>query len=385
MSNLKLRLLIIINLTFFNIVCFAQNKFSVTVEFPDMLYSKNISVSYNNGKIIKKIDLPMENKITISDTLYSKYAIIKVTIDSNNFCKRSTTNTFYITKKQASVTFTSLKYPNENTSQIRYKLTNVYNADTIANQFYLYTAVERNKLNDFAISIEKKDSINARDFAMNKLLVKNLISKEMRFIKKNKTNYFSFQVFKNEIAPNIFANPDSTLHFYKNIFPANLRNTPEGKEIMKILTGRKIASSEGIQAPDFKLTDINGKRIELKDYKGKYVLINFWASWCVPCIAELPSIKKISNQYFPEKLIIITNTIDKDTLAFLAAIKKYGMSDWINVYNSTDLEKKFGGVTAIPQLFLIDPKGKIVYNRNFNPIDNNTLTRLNQILKKDLQ
>ena len=385
MSNLKLRLLIIINLTFFNIVCFAQNKFSVTVEFPDMLYSKNISVSYNNGKIIKKIDLPMENKITISDTLYSKYAIIKVTIDSNNFCKRSTTNTFYITKKPASVTFTSLKCPDENTSQIRYKLTNVYNADTIANQFYLYTAVERNKLNDFAISIEKKDSINARDFAMNKLLVKNLISKEMRFIKKNKTNYFSFQVFKNEIAPNIFANPDSTLHFYKTNLPANLRNTPEGKEIMKILTGRKIASSEGIQAPDFKLTDINGKRIELKDYKGKYVLINFWASWCVPCIAELPSIKKISDQYFPEKLIIITNTIDKDTLAFLAAIKKYGMSDWVNIFNSTDLEKKFGGVTAIPQLFLIDPKGKIVYNRNFNPIDNNTLTRLNQILKKDLQ
>lgn len=381
MSNLKLILLTIINITL-NIVCFAQNKFSVTVEFPDMLYSKNISVSYNNGKIIKKIDLSMENKITISDTLYSKYATIKVTIDSNNFCKWSTTNTFYITRSPASITFTSLKCSDQNTSQIRYKLTNVYNADTIANQFYLYTAVERNKLNDFARSIEKKDSINAQDFTMNKLLVKDLISKEMSFINKNKNNYFAFQVFKNEIAPNIFANSDITLHFYKTNFPDNLRNTPEGKEIMQILNGRKIASSENMEAPNFKIMDIQGNRIELKNYKGKYVLINFWASWCVPCIAELPSIKKISDQFFPEKLIIITNTIDKDTLAFLAAIKKYGMSDWINIFNSSDLEKKFGGVTAIPQLFLIDPKGKIIYNRNFNPIDNNTLTRLNQILKR---
>ena len=58
--------------------------------------------------------------------------------------------------------------------------------------------------------------------------------------------------------------------------------------------------------------------------------------------------------------------------------------DWTNVYNSTGLQKQFGGVAAIPKLFLIDPSGKIIYNRNFKLNDDEKLSRLNKRLRKEL-
>lgn len=358
-------------------VSFGQNKFSVSIRFPKELESQKVELSYDNGRIVKKVPILLhQNTIIISDSFYFRYAIINIHIDSNRF-NLPAFSSFFVDKKPADITFKK----NADANSGPFRLFNAYDRINMGIALDKYTAPEQEAIAEIWSRPAAADSIDS----LNMIAMKNLLYKELDFIRHNKEQYFYFSFFRTNIAPNFFMDPDSMMHFYKTNFPANLRNTPEGKEIMKILYGRKIAISENMIAPYFKVIDIHGKQVELKDCKGKYVLINFWASWCIPCVGELPAIKKISDRYFPGKLIIITNTIDRDTLAFLAAIKKYGMSDWVNTYNSADLERKFGGVAAIPQLFLIDPKGQIIYNRNFKPIDNDKLTRLNKILKERIQ
>ena len=269
---------------------------------------------------------------------------------------------------------------NSNKNSDNYTLVNAFDIIKKEESVEKYTAKEREAFVAFQSETTSGDS----SYFINQRLVRNWNNKKLDFIKHHKDHYFSFWLFRTEIASNFFMDSDSLLYFYKTVFPISLRNSNEGKEIMEIQYGRKLASSENMQAPDFTVTDIHGKKFELKNCKGKYVLINFWASFCIPCVGELPAIKKISDHYFPGKLEIITNTIDKDSSAFLLALNKYGMTDWANIYKDPGLIKKYGGAGGIPQLFLIAPNGKIIYNRNFKKGDDEKLDRLNEIIKERL-
>lgn len=356
---------------------FGQNKFSVSIHFPKELANQKVEISYQDGRSLKKVPFLLnQNVITISDSFYYNRAIILVHIDSNqlNFPIYSS---FFVGKEPASITFNDRK----NIAGEPYTLKNAVDVEKMEAEVQQFTSPEIKALNSFQSDTTSNDS----SFAVNKKLVRNWIDKKLDFISQHRNEYFSFWLFRREVAPNFFMDPDGLMHFYKTNFPNTFRNSTEGKKVMEILYGRKLASSVNMRSPDFNVTDIHGNKIELKDCKGKYVLINFWASWCIPCVGELPAIKKISDRYFPNKLVIITNTIDSDSLAFLHALKKYGMTQWVNVYKDVELIKKFGGAVAIPQLFLIDPLGKVIYNRGFNIVDNEKLSRLNKILKKRLQ
>lgn len=359
---------------------FGQNKFSVSIHFPRKFTNPKAELSYDNGITERTVRFILtHNTITIADSFYSKFATVEIRIDSNNL-NLPGYNLFYIGKKPASITFKNRNSATANSIK-SFVLINAYDVMNMGgNELSRYTSVEQKTISEIWSRSDVADSIDD----LNRIAQKRLLNKKLEFISNHKGKYYSFWLFRKEIAPNFFMDPDSSLHFYKTNFPPSVRNSLEGKEVSKILYGRKIGTSEGLAAPNFKVTDIHGKSIKLQDYKGKYVLINFWASWCVPCVKELPAIKKMSDQY-SDKLEIITNTSDEDSSAFLNAIKSYGMTNWINVYRDFDFTKKFGGVSAIPQLFLIDPDGKIIYNRNFKESDYEKLTRLNQILKGKLR
>ena len=117
----------------------------------------------------------------------------------------------------------------------------------------------------------------------------------------------------------------------------------------------------GNKAPDYAARDINGKVVSPADDKGRYVLLDFWASWCVPCVESLPMLKQLQKDYGPDKLKLISITLDTQRDAFDRALKEHGM-DWTQIYGNRDLIKAFN-IGPIPQVVLIGPDGNVAYIR----------------------
>jgi thiol-disulfide isomerase/thioredoxin len=115
---------------------------------------------------------------------------------------------------------------------------------------------------------------------------------------------------------------------------------------------------EGAVAPDFTLKTSTGDTFTLSDYRGGYVMLDFWGTWCGWCVEGLPNVKEIAHRY-KGKLTVVSVDCGDSEEAWQNGIKKYGM-DWIQVYNSRAdaIDSKFA-VHGYPGFYLIDPEGKI--------------------------
>ena len=121
------------------------------------------------------------------------------------------------------------------------------------------------------------------------------------------------------------------------------------------------APQKGFLAPDFSLSDMDGQTITLSELKGKPIMINFWASWCTPCRAEMPAIESVYKNYRDEDLIILgINTTNQDNINDATAFAdKMGVTFPILF----DLDGSVGilyQVRALPSTFFIDKQGVIV-------------------------
>jgi len=127
-------------------------------------------------------------------------------------------------------------------------------------------------------------------------------------------------------------------------------------------------TKKGFKAPALITKDISHTAINLSHYKGKYVLLTFWASWCVPCLQEMPAIKKIHDSYSTDKLKVISVSIDLDSVAFAKAMVKNKMN-WTNILDwKREIFKAYGG-DGVPAVFLINKEGIIVYSDNEEPFE----------------
>lgn len=181
-----------------------------------------------------------------------------------------------------------------------------------------------------------------------------------KFIGENPDSYVSLDALKEAAGAVIDVVKNDPVF---NSLSERLKTSPEAKDFKSLIDARKEVVI-GNQAPNFIQNDINDKPVSLSDFKGKYVLIDFWASWCGPCRAENPNLVKAYQKYKNRNFTILSVSIDRP------GHKK----DWLNAIQSDHLEwtqvsdlkffnnsvAKTYGITGIPQNFLIDKNGVIV-------------------------
>ncbi|NPA43715.1 MAG: AhpC/TSA family protein [Chlorobi bacterium] len=145
----------------------------------------------------------------------------------------------------------------------------------------------------------------------------------------------------------------------KNLYallPDNEKNGFYGQKIKNYLERTSKISENKLV--NFEFEDINGKKYQLQDFRGKMILLGFWATWCGPCMAEWPLLKKIAAH--KDKIVVISISIDKDKERWRKKVKASGLP-WIHVHylQKEDLKQKFY-ISGVPDHILIDENGKIV-------------------------
>lgn len=113
------------------------------------------------------------------------------------------------------------------------------------------------------------------------------------------------------------------------------------------------------QAPDFKLDDLDGKPLSLAASHGKVILLNFWATWCGPCRAEIPDLIELQKKYADRLQIIGLDVDDDDT----TEVKKFVTANGINYpigMATNEIRIQYGGVAALPTSFVLDDQGRVV-------------------------
>ncbi|WP_029275933.1 TlpA disulfide reductase family protein [Pedobacter borealis] len=141
-----------------------------------------------------------------------------------------------------------------------------------------------------------------------------------------------------------------------------IKQMPSGQKYAAYL--KKIAqATTGARAPDFTLLDTAGKKVKLSSFKGKYVFLDFWASWCGPCMAEMPNVLKVYNKYKNKNFTVVGISSDtpNNSKKWMKAIRTNKLF-WTQLIQDMENVSKLYNVTSIPRSFLINPEGEIIAN-----------------------
>ena len=256
-----------------------------------------------------------------------------------------------------------------------------FNKITIENDKYLDIPSYRNFL-QYYINVKTRNILAIMDSSESKLPhdYSNATLKVIDEIKNKKLK--EYLVFENTKSKLEFEGADN-FEMQKEYFLKNNSDSLYAREIRKIYTNKLLLAS-GKEAPGFTCADINGSNFSLKDFKGKYVYLDFWATWCGPCRQENPSYLKLQSDYKGKDIVFISISIDEEKESWEKFVKE-SPSDGLSLITTGGIESnvaKAYQINGIPTFVLIDRAGKIINSQAPRPSDKELRKTLNTLLEK---
>ncbi|MBC8259109.1 MAG: TlpA family protein disulfide reductase [SAR324 cluster bacterium] len=144
------------------------------------------------------------------------------------------------------------------------------------------------------------------------------------------------------------------------VYPVHAKSATLEEEDRKLLKSLRITpATSWIEAQNFSAELADGKSVKLEDYRGRFVMLNFWATWCLPCLKEMPDFEKAYQQMGHDKLIVLAVGMGEDTKKISKFAEKYGFSFPLVADPKMEITKLYG-VRNIPVTYLIDPNGVVI-------------------------
>lgn len=347
--------------------------YALTVIIPKGIARESISIWVDNGKNESQVKLK-GNTLHISGVLYSRYATILITQGNQN-TKSFYSSRFWFKNKAGTIHYLNdskkrwVNNPIINLINTRISLRNVLSANMMGEKLYLKSIENEQEIKQVfertnSQLLSNNDSITIHNYMHTVISLDNA---RLKFVRTHKNLYYSFWLFKTSliytgsgyIQNYLGAQPSDLIAFFEDNFDKALKLSYEGKIVTALLRAKNLRLN--IPAPLFSLSQTNGRTLDLKEFKGKDVLLIFWASWCIPCLAEIPALIKIQSNYNNTKIKMISVSLDKDSVAYNTALKKYGIT-WSSTFANKSIVKDYG-ITGIPEIFLINKEGMLIYKR----------------------
>ncbi|MBL1410399.1 redoxin domain-containing protein [Sphingobacterium faecale] len=338
-----------------------EQKFTVIGQLSKETHGQKIYFSYNStqGDVLDSL-YSQHGKFRFEGTIDGPQ-LATLLLDSNNqgfqeYSSKSDKKMFYLdgetimlasdsTFKQATIENSAINREHE-----RYKAPlqpTIEKIRVINTKFFHASAEEQND----------PEYIRQTDIAYYKV-EQELIELQKKYIRENPNSIFSLRALSEII--NVYEDVSIPKALFDGLSP-ELRQSKQGKSFQEQLDRRMLAQV-GDEATEIALPDQDGRIVRLSDYKGKYVLVDFWASWCGPCREESPFLVELYKKYKSKNFEIIGISLDKQRDAWLKAVADDQLS-WVHLSDlkawGTEAVKNYG-IVGVPQNFLISPDGKIV-------------------------